>query len=69
MISPDPLKHCDVYKKQGCTHVDGFLCDVRTCDILHDFRKANEFAVPEKQKTFFEKLKETFSKKSTSIAT
>lgn len=33
-IPPDPLKHCGVYRKEGCTHVDGFLCDTRTCDIL-----------------------------------
>jgi hypothetical protein len=29
----DPVKHCKVYKTVGCAHVDGFLCDMRTCTI------------------------------------
>jgi len=29
----DPVKHCCVYKTVGCAHVDGMLCDVRTCKI------------------------------------
>ena len=29
----DPVKHCDVYKEDGCAHVDGYLCDFETCDI------------------------------------
>jgi hypothetical protein len=35
-IAPDPVKHCNVYKKYGCAHVDGALCDVRTCDCGQD---------------------------------
>lgn len=31
--SLDPVKHCLVYKSVGCAHVDGMLCDIRTCDI------------------------------------
>ncbi len=27
----DPLKHCSFYKKYGCSHVDGYLCNVETC--------------------------------------
>lgn len=34
----DPVKHCEVYKKEGCAHVDGFLCDMETCSIRHAFR-------------------------------
>ena len=34
----DPVKHCNVYKQVGCAHVDGFLCDMRTCDITVDLR-------------------------------
>lgn len=39
----DPLKICDVYKNECCSHVDGMLCDCRDCDILNDYRsKKNE---------------------------
>ena len=30
-ISPDPVKHCQTYKELGCSHVDRYLCDTRTC--------------------------------------
>lgn len=33
MFGPDPVKHCKVYKQHGCAHVDGHLCDMRTCEI------------------------------------
>ena len=36
----DPVKHCDSYKDRGCSHVDGFLCDMSTCEILRDYRAA-----------------------------
>ena len=29
----DPVRHCDVYREDGCSHVDGYLCDFETCDI------------------------------------
>ena len=29
----DPVKHCLVYRAVGCAHVDGMLCNVRTCNI------------------------------------
>jgi len=32
-IPPDPVKHCNVYRTVGCAHVDGMLCNMRTCDI------------------------------------
>ena len=32
--SNDPVYSCEVYNSQGCSHVDGFLCDMATCDIL-----------------------------------
>lgn len=28
-VSPDPAYHCPIYRE--CAHVDGPLCDVRTC--------------------------------------
>lgn len=37
IIAPDPVKHCPVYREIGCSHVDGFLCDMRDCQILRDY--------------------------------
>jgi hypothetical protein len=34
----DPVRNCNVYKTLGCSHVDGFLCDMRTCGINHEVR-------------------------------
>ena len=36
-MSDDPVKHCEVYRVIGCAHVDGYLCDMETCDILEKF--------------------------------
>ena len=33
----DPVRYCEVYRDIGCTHVDGYLCDMRTCDIRQKF--------------------------------
>ncbi len=30
----DPVYKCEVYKTKGCSHVDGFLCNMKTCDII-----------------------------------
>lgn len=30
----DPVKHCEVYRKIGCSHIDGYLCNYPDCDIL-----------------------------------
>lgn len=38
----DPVKHCIVYTKEGCAHVDGILCDMKTCNILRDYKLENE---------------------------
>ena len=29
----DPARHCAVYKTVGCAHVDGMLCNMKTCDV------------------------------------
>lgn len=29
----DPVKYCQLYKDDGCSHVDGTLCDFNTCDM------------------------------------
>ena len=36
MFSKDPVKYCNYYKKYGCCHVDGFLCNVDTCENKDD---------------------------------
>ena len=33
----DPVKHCDLYKDEGCSHVDGFLCDFETCSMRLEY--------------------------------
>ena len=37
---PDPVKECELYQDEGCSHVDGFLCDVENCSELQDYRQA-----------------------------
>ncbi len=34
----DPVKKCEVYRLEGCSHVDGFLCDMKTCTTLEQYR-------------------------------
>lgn len=38
----DPVKHCDLYKDEGCAHVDGFLCDFDTCPMRLEYIGAPE---------------------------
>lgn len=35
-MSKDPVKHCNLYKEEGCVHVDGTLCDFNTCTMRTD---------------------------------
>ena len=42
-VHPDPVKHCEVHKEIGCTHVDGYLCDMETCDIRQKFLQKKNF--------------------------
>lgn len=37
----DPVFHCDIYKNEGCAHVDGVLCDMQTCNELLTYLKGN----------------------------
>ena len=30
----DPVYNCPVHIEEGCAHVDGMLCDMKTCEIL-----------------------------------
>ena len=33
----DPVSKCPVYRKKGCSHVDGMLCNFPDCHIYHDY--------------------------------
>lgn len=33
----DPRYACDLYREQGCRHVDGELCDYPECPMLADY--------------------------------
>jgi hypothetical protein len=50
-MSKDPVKHCELYKDDGCSHVDGFLCDYETCEMRLEYmelqKKNLEFQIPE----------------------
>ena len=35
-LFPDPLYDCPVYKKCGCSHVDGMLCDYPKCNMIKE---------------------------------
>lgn len=37
----DPVKYCDVYKSEGCSHVDGYLCNYPYCSILKEWKENN----------------------------
>ena len=41
----DPVKHCDVYKEDGCAHVDGYLCDFETCDIRLEWAEKKNLGI------------------------
>lgn len=37
--SNDPVYSCRVHKEIGCAHIDGMLCDMKTCGILEQYLK------------------------------
>ena len=39
-ILKDTIKECEYHRHKGCAHVDGFLCDVDSCDILNEYRES-----------------------------
>ena len=52
----DPVKDCHYYKKFGCAHVDGFLCNVFTCSTNKEYVDSLERS--EKLKKIISKLNE-----------
>lgn len=41
----DPVKHCSVYKEEGCSHVDGYLCDFPACSMYQEHQQRKDFQV------------------------
>lgn len=37
----DPVHSCALYKAEGCSHVDGMLCDFPECQMLKDWKNAD----------------------------
>ena len=35
-VDLDPVKYCERYKKSGCVHVDGYLCNMETCPMKNN---------------------------------
>ena len=35
----DPVRHCKVYKEIGCSHVDGYLCNMSDCSIRREYNR------------------------------
>ena len=33
----DPVRYCPVFLKEGCSHVDGILCEFPRCEIYHRY--------------------------------
>jgi hypothetical protein len=29
----DPVRHCNIHRRFGCSHVDGPLCHLKSCDV------------------------------------
>jgi len=42
MSDSDPVEMCSIYKEQGCSHVDGLLCDFPECQMLKDYLKEKD---------------------------
>ena len=34
----DPAQYCEFHRDNNCAHVDGYLCDVNTCNTRTDYQ-------------------------------
>ena len=41
--SSDPVNDCELYQDRGCSHVDGYLCDMDNCPMLADYRLSRSY--------------------------
>ena len=44
----DPVYSCEFYLENGCSHVDGYLCKMSTCNILEEFKLRNSLNKPKR---------------------
>lgn len=59
----DPIHSCEVYKsKESCAHVDGFLCDMKTCKYLHSCREQLFQGIQDSKKVTLEEAHKLFKK-------
>lgn len=40
--SDDPVKHCELHRAEGCAHVDGFLCNLHTCEMRKEYNNRQQ---------------------------
>lgn len=33
----DPVRKCPVFREEGCSHVDGMLCNFPECNTYHEY--------------------------------
>lgn len=38
----DPVHNCKLYREQGCSHVDGMLCDFPNCSMNNEYVKEKQ---------------------------
>jgi hypothetical protein len=58
---PDPVKHCILYKKLGCSHVDGMLCNFDTCKerlYTEIWELEEQLNIPLKDRCYYNKNKD-----------
>ena len=50
----DPVYGCDLYKKEECAHVDGYLCDYPKCSMLEEylFEQEQQLGIPYKDRYY-----------------
>ena len=41
----DPFYGCEVWLNEGCSHVDGLLCNYPECEILKKYRKDDSISL------------------------
>lgn len=44
-----PARSCKLYKEQGCSHVDGYLCDFPTCLMLKKYEQSSILTILEQK--------------------
>ncbi len=37
----DPVKFCTLYRDEGCSHVDGLLCNFPKCGLFRSHHRKN----------------------------